>query len=100
MCLLKNEYTPSALTLISWVSDCRLAKTEHYDSDELVDIYCQYGDHLYSKGDYNAAIQQYIKTIGKREAAYVIRKVKFPYNTRRMLDLKPENKYTHFYINT
>jgi len=29
-----------------------------------------------SKGDYDGAIAQYIKTIGKLEASYVIRKVK------------------------
>ncbi|KAF8764622.1 Vacuolar protein sorting-associated protein like [Argiope bruennichi] len=34
----------------------------------------QYGDHLYAKGDHDGAITQYIKTIGKLEASYVIRK--------------------------
>ena len=29
----------------------RIAKSQQYDSDGLVDIFRQYGDHLYSKGD-------------------------------------------------
>ena len=50
-----------------------LAKSQHY-SDGLVDIFRQYGDHLYSKGSHDAAIQQYISTIGQLEPSYVIRK--------------------------
>ncbi|GJQ72175.1 hypothetical protein Trydic_g3267 [Trypoxylus dichotomus] len=52
----------------------RIAKSEQYDLDGLVDIFQQYGDHLYSKGAYSSAIEQYIKTIGKLEPSYVIRK--------------------------
>lgn len=55
----------------------RIAKSQQYDSEGLVDIFRQYGDHLYTKGDHNAAIEQYIKTIGKLEPSYVIRKVHF-----------------------
>ncbi|XP_036368498.1 vacuolar protein sorting-associated protein 11 homolog isoform X3 [Octopus sinensis] len=51
-----------------------LAKSQHYDQGGLIDIFTQYGDHLYSKGDHDGAIEQYIKTIGKLEASYVIRK--------------------------
>uniref|UniRef100_T1ISE0 Vacuolar protein sorting-associated protein 11 homolog n=1 Tax=Strigamia maritima TaxID=126957 RepID=T1ISE0_STRMM len=51
-----------------------LAKSQQYDEDGVVDIFRQYGDHLYSKGDHDGAIEQYIKTIGKLEASYVIRK--------------------------
>ncbi|XP_023235262.1 vacuolar protein sorting-associated protein 11 homolog [Centruroides sculpturatus] len=51
-----------------------LAKSQNYDDEGLVDIFRQYGDHLYSKGDHDGAIVQYIKTIGKLEASYVIRK--------------------------
>ncbi|XP_031570001.1 vacuolar protein sorting-associated protein 11 homolog [Actinia tenebrosa] len=50
-----------------------LAKSQHY-SDGLIDIFTQYGDHLYSKGDHDGSIQQYIKTIGHLEPSYVIRK--------------------------
>ncbi|XP_022916247.2 vacuolar protein sorting-associated protein 11 homolog [Onthophagus taurus] len=52
----------------------RVAKSEQYDSDGLVNIFQQYGDHLYSKGAHSSAIEQYIKTIGKLEPSYVIRK--------------------------
>lgn len=52
----------------------RIAKTEQYDLDGLVDIFQQYAHHLYSKGAYASAIEQYIKTIGKLEPSYVIRK--------------------------
>ncbi|CAH2319593.1 vacuolar sorting-associated 11 homolog [Pelobates cultripes] len=51
-----------------------LAKSQHLDSDGLSEISRQYGDHLYSKGDHDGAIQQYIRTIGKLEPSYVIRK--------------------------
>lgn len=53
----------------------RMAKSQHYDEDGLVDIFRQYGDHLNSKGDRAGAIEQYIKTIGKLEPSYIIRKV-------------------------
>lgn len=52
----------------------RIAKSQQYDSDGLIDIFRQYGDHLYAKGDPAGAVEQYIKTIGKLEASYVIRK--------------------------
>ncbi|XP_066993542.2 vacuolar protein sorting-associated protein 11 homolog [Anabrus simplex] len=52
----------------------RIAKSQQYDTEGLIDIFRQYGDHLYAKGDHNAAIEQYIKTIGKLEPSYVIRK--------------------------
>lgn len=50
-----------------------LAKSQHY-SDGLIEIFRQYGDHLYGKGSHDAAIQQYISTIGHLEPSYVIRK--------------------------
>lgn len=40
-----------------------------------MDINRQYGDHLYEKGDYDGAMNQYIKTLGHLEASYVIRMV-------------------------
>lgn len=52
----------------------RIAKSQQYDSDGLVDIFRQYGDHLYGKSDHAGAIDQYVKTIGKLEPSYVIRK--------------------------
>ena len=62
----KNNYTVAI----------SLAKSQQYDQEGLIDIFTQYGDHLYSKGDHDGAIDQYIKTIGKLEASYVIRKVR------------------------
>ena len=52
----------------------KIAKSHHYDTEGLVDIFRQYGNHLYSKGDNAAAIENYIKTIGYLEPSYVIRK--------------------------
>lgn len=52
----------------------RIAKKQQYDSDSLSDIFRQYGDHLYAKGDYGSAVEQYIKTIGCLEPSYVIRR--------------------------
>ncbi|KAG8434609.1 hypothetical protein GDO86_012832 [Hymenochirus boettgeri] len=57
-----------------YVMAISLAKSQHLDSDGLSEIFRQYGDHLYSKGDHDGAIQQYIRTIGKLEPSYVIRK--------------------------
>ncbi|XP_072041834.1 vacuolar protein sorting-associated protein 11 homolog [Amphiura filiformis] len=61
----KNLYIPPS---------SNLAKSQHYDYDGLIDIFTQYGDHLYSKGDHDGAIAQYIRTIGRLEPSYVIRK--------------------------
>ncbi|CAB4070097.1 VPS11 [Lepeophtheirus salmonis] len=51
-----------------------VAKNQRYDADGLVDIFRQYGDHLYVKGDYSGAIDNYCKTIGQLEPSYVIRR--------------------------
>lgn len=51
-----------------------IAKSHQYNEDALADIFRHYGDHLYRKGDYEGAIQQYIKTIGRSEPSYVIKK--------------------------
>eukprot|EP01133_Synstelium_polycarpum_P001183 gene1183-1361_t len=51
-----------------------LAKSQHYDNSSIADIYRKYGDHLYSKGDFDNSIAQYLCTIGKLEPSYVIRK--------------------------
>ncbi|XP_065898178.1 vacuolar protein sorting-associated protein 11 homolog [Dysidea avara] len=62
--LFKKNLYPTAINL---------AKSQSYD-DGLIDIFTQYGDHLYTKNDYDGAIAQYILTIGKLEPSYVIRK--------------------------
>ena len=52
-----------------------LAKSQQLDDSSVADIHRQYGDHLYDKGDYDGAMQQFMKTIGHVQASYVIRKV-------------------------
>lgn len=52
-----------------------IANSQHYDYDSVIEIFTQYGDHLYGKGDYDGAIAQYVRTIGRLEPSYVIRKV-------------------------
>ena len=53
-----------------------LAKTQGLDEESIADIRKQYGDHLYSKGEYDPAMQQFIQTIGYVQPSYVIRKVR------------------------
>jgi vacuolar protein sorting-associated protein 11 len=52
-----------------------LAKTQNLDETNVADIHRQYGDHLYSKADYDGAMQQFVQTIGSVQPSYVIRKV-------------------------
>lgn len=52
----------------------RIAKSHQYDSEGLAEIFKQYGDHLYSKGDFAGAVEQYTKTIGYLEPSYIIRR--------------------------
>ncbi|GAA5881447.1 hypothetical protein JCM3774_005086 [Rhodotorula dairenensis] len=51
-----------------------LAQSRGVGEDELADIYRRYGDHLYSKSDYEGAMSAYLKTVGSVQASYVIRK--------------------------
>ncbi|RKO86818.1 hypothetical protein BDK51DRAFT_22887 [Blyttiomyces helicus] len=50
------------------------APTSEYDYGTVVEIHKRYGDWLYSKSDYDAAMTQYQHTIGQLEPSYVIRK--------------------------
>ena len=52
-----------------------IAETQQLDESHIADIHKQYGDHLYGKGDYDGAMQQYIQTIRYVQPSYVIRKV-------------------------
>lgn len=52
----------------------RIAKSSQHDPEGLADIFRQYGDHLYGKGDFSGAVEQYNKTIGYLEPSYVIRR--------------------------
>jgi len=51
-----------------------LAQSSQYDQEGVIDITRQYADHLYGKGDFDNAINQYKKTIGYLEPSYIIRK--------------------------
>lgn len=51
-----------------------LARRHNYDELGVVDIRRQYGDHLYSQGNFVDAVSQYKETIGHLEPSYVIRK--------------------------
>ncbi|GAA5991450.1 hypothetical protein JCM10908_005710 [Rhodotorula pacifica] len=51
-----------------------LAQSRGVGKDEVADIYRRYGDHLYSKSDYEGAMSAYLKTVGSVQASYVIRK--------------------------
>jgi Tfp pilus assembly protein PilF len=64
--LYRKSFYPIALNL---------AKTQQLDESSVADIHRQYGDHLYSKADYDGAMQQFIQTIGHLQPSYVIRKV-------------------------
>jgi hypothetical protein len=55
-----------------------LAKTQQLDESSVADIHRQYGDHLYAKGEYDNAMQQFVQTIGHVQPSYVIRKVRKP----------------------
>uniref|UniRef100_A0A4W3J9W8 Vacuolar protein sorting-associated protein 11 homolog n=1 Tax=Callorhinchus milii TaxID=7868 RepID=A0A4W3J9W8_CALMI len=76
--VLQEKDTQSKLEMLFkknlFVMAISLAKSQHLDNDGLAEIFRQYGDHLYIKGDHDGAIQQYIRTIGKLEPSYVIRK--------------------------
>ncbi|CAG8953623.1 hypothetical protein HYFRA_00010082 [Hymenoscyphus fraxineus] len=51
-----------------------LAKKSGMDGAQQNLIYRKYGDSLYQKGDYDAAMQQYLKAIDSTEPSQVIRK--------------------------
>ncbi|KAF9350881.1 hypothetical protein BGX34_000945 [Mortierella sp. NVP85] len=51
-----------------------LAHNQKYDNASISEIIKKYGDHLYDKGDYDGAMAQYVRTIGRLEPSYVIRK--------------------------
>lgn len=51
-----------------------LANSQDCGKAYVMEIFQMYGDHLYSKGDYDAAMQQYLETIMYVEPSYVIRK--------------------------
>jgi tetratricopeptide (TPR) repeat protein len=52
-----------------------LAQKCGMDAVQLNVIYRKYGDNLYQKGNYDGAMQQYLKAIDNTEPSQVIRKV-------------------------
>lgn len=52
-----------------------VAKSEGMDEQGIKDIWARYGDYLYTKGDFEGAIAQFVKTLGFLQPSYVIRKV-------------------------
>ncbi|XP_028966352.1 vacuolar protein sorting-associated protein 11 homolog [Galendromus occidentalis] len=66
----------------------KLANSNNYDG--IVDIFRQYGDHLYAKGEHDLAVAQYIKTIGKLEESYVIRKLLDAQKIKQLTDYLQE----------
>ncbi|XP_024520888.1 vacuolar protein-sorting-associated protein 11 homolog [Selaginella moellendorffii] len=60
----KNLY-PVAISLV---------QRQQADAAATAQVMRKYGDHLYSKQDYDEAMAQYIKTIGQLEPSYVIQK--------------------------
>jgi hypothetical protein len=79
MCL-KEKSTSEKLDMLYrkslYLVALNLASTQNLDPSSVADIRRQYGDHLYSKGDYDGAMNQYVQTIGHLQASYVVRKVK------------------------
>ncbi|KAL9645481.1 hypothetical protein ABK040_000755 [Willaertia magna] len=78
MYLLEEKDTQSKLELLLqknlYSIAINLVSSENFEYNYVYEIFKQYGDHLYSKKDYPGAMKQYIRTIGKLEASYVIRK--------------------------
>uniref|UniRef100_A0A2P2J857 Vacuolar protein sorting-associated protein 11 homolog n=1 Tax=Rhizophora mucronata TaxID=61149 RepID=A0A2P2J857_RHIMU len=51
-----------------------LVQSQQADAAATAEVLRKYGDHLYSKQDYDEAMAQYIQTIGHLEPSYVIQK--------------------------
>jgi hypothetical protein len=43
-----------------------------YEASDIINLYQRYAEHLYRKGDFSGAIDQYIHTIGSLESSHVI----------------------------
>eukprot|EP00299_Pterocystis_sp_00344_P009327 c3894_g1_i2.p1 GENE.c3894_g1_i2~~c3894_g1_i2.p1 ORF type:complete len:937 (-),score=281.23 c3894_g1_i2:27-2807(-) len=75
---LKEKDTQTKLDMLFkknlFVIAINLASSNDFDESLVIDIYRKFGDHLYAKGDYDSAVDQYVKTIGRLEPSYIIRK--------------------------
>ncbi len=48
-------------------------------------LYKMYADHLYSRGEYEAAVEQFCHTIGYVQSSYVVRKFLEPQRMRHLV---------------
>ncbi|ORX60289.1 hypothetical protein DM01DRAFT_1361468 [Hesseltinella vesiculosa] len=75
---LEEKDTPTKLEILFklnlYMLAINLAHMQKYDAASIADIFKKYGDHLYSRANYDGAMDQYIRTIGQMEPSYVIRK--------------------------
>ncbi|CAI2179070.1 378_t:CDS:10 [Funneliformis geosporum] len=75
---LEEKDTPTKLEILFkknlYLLAINLAHSQKYDDASISEIFKKYGDHLYSKVDYDSAMAQYIRTIGQLEPSYIIRK--------------------------
>lgn len=62
-----------------------VARNEGMDDQDIKEIWSRYGDHLYTKGDFEGSIGQFVKTIGYLQPSYVIRKASSIRNFARSL---------------
>ncbi|OCF75394.1 vacuolar membrane protein [Kwoniella mangroviensis CBS 8886] len=51
-----------------------LARSQGMGESGVADIHRRYGDYLYTKGDFDGAMGQFVKTLGNLQPSYVIRK--------------------------
>ncbi|KZO93812.1 hypothetical protein CALVIDRAFT_539718 [Calocera viscosa TUFC12733] len=75
---LDEKPTPAKLDLLYQRSEyslaIRLAQSLGVADSGIADIYRRRGDFLYSQGDYDGAMDQFLHTIGHLQPSYVIRK--------------------------
>lgn len=55
-----------------------LAQRSGMDPRQQTVIFRKHGDYLYQRGDYDSAMQQYLKAVDSTEPSQVIRKVNLP----------------------
>ncbi|BFZ62617.1 Vacuolar protein sorting-associated protein 11 [Saitoella coloradoensis] len=88
---LKEKDLPSKLDILYkknlFTLAINLAKTEAEGSVNVNEIYHKYGDYLYSKGDFDGAMRQYIDSIDEAQPSQVIRK---------FLDAQRIHNLTHY----
>ena len=69
-----------------YVLAINLAQKAGVSSAQRNTIYRKYGDYLHKKGDFDTAMQQYLKAIDNTEPSQIIRKVSMAFRTTCGLD--------------